>query len=295
VVAAVRSGTVAATARALEHGYKAVEGLFYRQAGLLYPDAPPTGLVRRLGIEEIAAHKGHGHYQLVLSDLDAGRVIAHLPNRRQETLRAYLNRWSSDQRAAVQEVATDFWAAYHTVAAALLPQARVVGDRFHGQQHLTEAISATRRAVQQTLGAADREFVRQARHVLVRNEEDLSASDWIQLEVIQQSIPALGVVHTLKEEFRAIFNAPQERATAAAQLEAWLERATKSGVAALAEFAAFVAGWREPILNYFVRRTTSGPVEGLNNKIKLILRQAFGFSNHEHFRRRVLMACDGTD
>lgn len=54
----------------------------------------------------------------------------------------------------------------------------------------------------------------------------------------------------------------------------------------------FVGRWREPILNYFVRRTSSGMVEGLNNKIKLIKRQAFGFLNDAHFRLRVLMACE---
>jgi transposase len=295
LVSSVRMSTVAATARASRHGYKAVEGLFYRHAAASYPEAPPTGLPRRLGIDEIAGRKGHGHFQLILTDLDAGRVIAHLPDRQQETLRTYLASWRPEQRAAVQEVATDFWAAYHTVAAELLPGARVVGDRFHVQQHLSAAVNATRGAVQRKLGRANREFVRRWRNVLLRNEEELSPAEWVSLEVLKQGLPELRVVHTLKEEFRALFNAPLGRAEAAEQLLAWLERARGSGIAPLREFADFVWRWREPILNYFVARTTSGVVEGLNNKIKLILRRAFGFSNHEHFRLRVLMGCDGSD
>ena len=70
-------------------------------------------------------------------------------------------------RAAVEEVAVDFWAAYHEVAADLLPQARVVGDRFHVQKHLNDALNQTRRTVQGTLGSADAVFVRAHRHLLL--------------------------------------------------------------------------------------------------------------------------------
>lgn len=111
LVASGRTGTVAATARAAAHGYQAVEGLFYRTASAAHPAGPPAGLVHRLGIDEIAPRKGHGHFQVVLSDWDAGCVRAQLPDRRQETLRAYLASGSPAQRAAVEEVATDFWAA----------------------------------------------------------------------------------------------------------------------------------------------------------------------------------------
>ena len=295
VVAAVRAGTVAATARTEQHGYKAVEGLFYRAASATYPEAPPPTVVRRLGIDEIATRKGHGHFRLVLTDLDARRVLAVLADRRQETLRAYLATWPPQQRAAVEEVATDFWAAYHSVAAELLPQARVVGDRFHAQQHLTEAVTTTRRTVQAQLSPEDAAFVRTWRDVLVRNEEDLPTADWLALATITASVPELGRVHKLKEDFRTLFNTRLTRADAAERLATWLTGAAQSGVTALGEFAAFVTRWQESILNYFVSRTTSGRVEGLNNKIKLILRRAFGFRNDEHLWLRVLMACDGRD
>jgi transposase len=295
LVECVRTSNVAATARIEQHGYKAVEGIFYRAAAAAHPEGPPVGLVRRLGIDEIATRKGHGHFQVVLCDLDSGQVLAQLADRRQETLREYLASWSAEQRAGVEEVATDFWAAYHTVAGEVFPQARVVGDRFHVAQHLTEAVTETRRTVQAQLGADDAEFVRTWKDVLVRNEEDLPAAEWVALAAIKTVVPELERVHTLKEEFRAIFEAPLEREVAAERVEEWLGRAWDSGLAALEKFADFVDRWRESILNYFVRRTSSGRVEGLNNKIKLLMRQAFGFANNEHFRLRVMMACDGRD
>ena len=293
LIAAVTTSTVQQVADQERHGYKAVEGIFYRAAATAHPSGPPAGVVRRLGIDEIAARKGHGQFRLVLVDLDSHAVVEQLPDRTQETLRTYLQQWTPEQRAAVVEVAVDFWAAYHRVAAELLPQARVVGDRFHVQKHLNDAVNTTRRTVQRQLPAADREFVGEWRGVLLRNEEDLGAEEWIALAAIKSSIAELERVHTLKEEWRAIFNAPLARPVAAEQVSAWLAAAWRSGVAALEDFADFVDRWREPILNYFVARTTSGIVEGLNNKIKLIKRQAFGFGNDGHFRLRVLMACRG--
>jgi len=140
----------------------------------------------------------------VVVDWDTHRVLDQLADRTQETLRADLQSWTPAQRAAVTEVAVDFWAAYHTVAAELLLQAHVVGDRFHVQKHLNAAVNATRRLVQRRLPAADREFVREWRTVLLRNEEDLEAEEWIALAAIKASIPELERVHTLKEDWRAI-------------------------------------------------------------------------------------------
>ncbi|MDQ2808137.1 MAG: transposase [Chloroflexota bacterium] len=211
----------------------------------------------------------------------------------QETLRSYLLNWSAEQRAAVEEVATDFWAAYHEVAAEVRPQAQVVGDRFHAQKHRNDAVNTTRRAVQRRMGAADREFVGARRNLFLRNEEDLYREEELDLLLMKVYSPPLDEVHTRKEEFRTIYNTAQDRATAAEQVDTWLATVAQSTVTALVKAGAFVARWRESILNYFAARTSSGMVEGLNNKIKLLKRMAFGSGNDSHFRLRVLMACEG--
>jgi transposase len=244
LVAAVAATTIDAAAAACAHGYHAVEGIFYRTAQAAHPPHPPAHRVRRLGIDEIAARKGHGHYKLVLVDLDRRVVIEQLPDRRKETLTAYLRTWSAEARAAVEEVAVDFWAAYHEVAAALLPQARVVGDRFHVQKHLNDALNETCRTVQRTLGAEDATFVRQQRHLLLSNEDDLDAGGWMKLCVLKVVVPILDVVHTLKEEWRALFNRAIARDEAAGEVAHWLERARASGAPALLEFVEFVERWR---------------------------------------------------
>jgi transposase len=293
LLAAVRTTTVAQVAAAEQHGYKAVEGIVYRQAAAAHPPGPPQRRITRLGLDEIAARKGHGHYKLVLVDLETHQVFEQLPDRDKATLRAYLAQWSVEARAAVEEVTTDFWAAYHEVATDLLPAARVVGDRFHVQQHVNDAVNTVRRAVQRQMAPADRAWLRTRRHLLVRNEEDLAAAEQVDLEILKSYQPELDVAHTVKEGLRTIYQTAPDRASAAAQWAAWLAAVAGSGLEALVKVGEFVARWQEPILNYFVRRTTSGLVEGLNNKIKLVKRRAFGFRNDAHFRLRVLLACNG--
>jgi transposase len=294
LVGQCRDRSIQAVARSEQHGYRAVEGIYYRTAASQHPPTPPRPLIRRVGLDEIAARKGRGQYKLVVVDLDAGAVLEQLADRRKETVRTYLLGWSPPQRAAVEEVSVDFWAAYHEVAAELLPQARVVGDRFHVQKHLNEAVNTTRRTEQRRLPAADRGFVQERRGLVLGNEADLDATAWVDLAIIKEALPTLGRVHTLKEEFRTICEEAPDRASAGERLREWLGAVRASGVAALEKFGQFVERWWEPILNYFVNRTTNGLVEGLNNKIKLIKRRAFGFRNDDHFRLRVLMECDGS-
>jgi transposase len=106
--------------------------------------------------------------------------------------------------------------------------------------------------------------------------------------------PDLGRLHRLKEAFRLLFESATEPKEAAVELEAWIASVETSGLSALLSFVALLRKRWEHILNYFHTRLTSGGVEGLNNKIKVVKRCAYGFGNFEHFALRVLVECDGT-
>ncbi len=105
--------------------------------------------------------------------------------------------------------------------------------------------------------------------------------------------PALQRLHERKEAFRAVFETAPDRATAQEQLTDWGQEVDQRGVSGLTKFLTTLRNWWEVILNYFQDRLTSGFVEGLNNKLKLIKRLAYGYRNFAHFRLRVLVECDG--
>lgn len=273
-------------------GYKTVEALYYRFAE---GRAAKTGVegLRRLGIDEIALKKRQDQYVLVLSDLQARRVITVLPDRSKETLEAYLASWTPQARAQVEVVALDLWQPYHLAVGALLPQAQIVGDRFHVMKNLNDQVTAARREIQRSLPEAERIHLKGCRWVLVKNEADLTEAEQAKLAAVGQAVPALLELHRLKEDFRTIFETAASRECAAVELEAWITKAEQSGLKRLTKFVATLRNWWDVILNYFHDHVTSGFVEGMNNKLKLIKRAGFGYRNFEHFRLRVLMECDG--
>ncbi len=104
----------------------------------------------------------------------------------------------------------------------------------------------------------------------------------------------MGLLHDLKKQFRTIFAQAPERADAAQRLQEWRGRVQATGNEPLGKFLTTLQNWGDVILNYFASHVSSGRVEGLNNKIKLVLRRAFGLGNFAHLRLRILMECAGT-
>ncbi len=207
---------------------------------------------------------------------------------------AYFATWTPEQRAAVTDVAVDLGEPYHLAVRACLPNARCTADRFHGMKNLNERLTEARRGLQRAVPAAERAALKGCRWVGVKNQADLTADERAQLAAIYTAVPALGRAHALKEEFRTIFEAGGDRTTASARLQRWISAVEQTGEAQLGKFVGTLRHWWEAILNYFPQRLSSGFVEGLNNKLKLIKRRGFGFRNFDHFRLRVLVECAGT-
>jgi transposase len=270
-----------------------VERLYYRiaqeQAQAIQP-----GLVRKLGIDEFAIKKGHESFALALSDLEAGRVIAVLPDRKKETLIAYFDTWTDLQRQAVLEAAMDLWEPYAQAVLACLPNAKIVADRFHVMKNLNDQVTSARREIQRDLPEESKQTLKGCRWLLVRNYDDLSSEEQEKLTAMFLVSSSLKGLHTLKEDFRKIFETDLTPQEAGPKLEAWITGVEASGLTKLSKFVSTLRNRWEHILNYFRNRLTSGMVEGLNNKVKVIKRCAYGFGNFEHFALRILMECDGT-
>jgi len=293
VFAQCQQSTIQAVHQKQRLGYKTVERLYYTLAKQQAQQIQP-GLVRKLGIDEFAIKKGHESFALALSDLEAGRVIAVLPDRKKETLLAYLATWTHEQREAVVEAAMDLWEPYAQAVLASLPKAKIVADRFHGMKNLNDQVSSARREIQRDLPEASKQTLKGCRWLLVRNHDDLSCADKEKLAAMFEVSSTLKTLHTLKENFRTLFETDLKPEEAQPKLEAWITSVETSGLTKLAKFVSTLRNRWEHILNYFRHRLTSGMVEGLNNKVKVIKRCAYGFGNFEHFALRILVECDGT-
>jgi transposase len=250
-----------------------------------------TKIIRVLNIDEIALEKGHGNFVLVLSAPEEGYVLDILPNRERKTLEKWLDGLAPEMQKAIKIVNLDMWEPYTLAIKAKLPHACIVVDRFHVMKNLNHCLTAVRREIQRNASNEVKEQLKGSRWVLVKNQENLNEKQRAKLENLYLASPELKACHQLKEQFRKIFETVKDREKARAALIRWIDRVEKMNITAFQSFLVTLKNWFDLILNYFIERWTNAFAEGVNNKIKLIKRRAFGFTNFDHFRLRILVEC----
>lgn len=266
-----------------------VQGIFERGAKKTL-DARGYPLVKVLGLDEIALHKGHGHFNLIITAPEQGIVLDVLSDRKKDTLEAWFDERGTAWCATVEVCSADMWDAYHEAALAKLPNVRLTVDRFHVMKNLNAAVTQARRCIQKCADAPTQELLKGCRWLLVKNAENLTDEERPNLAAMLVASPELKTCYELKEAFRTWFNTRSDRVTAERTLNEWLIQVQASGLKALHRFTKTIGNWRERILNYFDGRHSNGFAEGANLKIKLLNRRAFGYHNFASFRLHVLVA-----
>ena len=249
-------------------------------------------MVKVLGLDEIAQHKGHGSYRLIISAPELGIILDVLKERTKETLVQWFEARGEAWCAQVESCCADMWDAYHQAAAEKLPNAKRVVDRFHVMKNLTDAITKARRSIQSQADPATQALLKGSRWLLVKNPQNLDEEDRADLAKALAASPELRECYQLKEDFRLWFEQQQDPKSAEKELQAWIERVQASSLRALKAFVKTLQNWKESILNYFDGRHSNGFAEGVNLKIRLIHRRAFGYRNFEQFRLHILVAFD---
>jgi len=250
--------------------------------------------IRVLGIDEIAIKKGHRDYACVITDIDRKHVIEVLGNRLKSTVSAYLLSLPESVRKSIRYVSMDMWEGYYQAALEALPKnVKIVIDRFHVMKQLNHALTKCRRELQRGMESKEkRDELKGLRWVLVTNECNLDEEQRVKLQELYNNCPELKTCHKLKEDFRRIFEEETTRTKAKERLDTWKRDVKKTGLKSFDGFLGTLGNWEEWILNYFSSgKITNGVVEGLNNKIKLIKRRAYGYRNNGNFRQRILVEC----
>jgi transposase len=256
--------------------------------------------LKRLGIDEIALIKGRGNYCAVLIDLDKSKLIGILPVRTQEEISQVMRGWGTEVLESIEEVSIDLWKGYKNLVTELMPKAQVVADRFHVMAQINKELDIQRkrekRKVEDLIKTAKSpeekaenekalEGLKNSKYVLLKNKEDLSEEQKAKLIQVEEVSHTLKVMHQLKEEVRQIFSQTEHWLAGLFQLGKWLSEAKKY----FPNSQSTIIRWLDEIIAYFDNRTTSGVVEGINNKLKLIKRSAYGFRNFENYRIRCLL------
>ena len=223
--------------------------------------------LKRLGMDEIALRKGQGHYVVVLVDLDRKQLIGMVRSRKHEDIQEVVKEWGTQVLSQVEEVSIDLSRNYRGLIQKVMPNAVIVGDRFHVIQLISKELNSARNQVIKAIvthpdkAQKDRikSSLKSSKYALLKPEESLSEAQKLKLEAMRQVSPLLAQMHQQKEMLRAIFETTQTAMDAVFEISDWLEAAKGT----FPNSVRTIENWLEEITSYFFNRTTSGVVEGI--------------------------------
>jgi transposase len=244
--------------------------------------------LRQIAIDEIYLGSSQGYLTLVL-DLVSGVVVFVGDGKGAEALEPFWRRLRRS-RADIEAVAMDMSVAYIAAVRRHIPWAMIVFDHFHIIKLFNEKLSDLRRQLYREVTATGaQEVLKGTRWLLLKNPENLDPAhnEALRLEEALKLNKPLATAYYLKEDLRQLWR-QVDKATATTFLEDWIARAQASGIAILKTFARTLRQNEEGILAYYDYRISTGPLEGTNNKIKTLNRQAYGYRDLEFFTLKIL-------
>lgn len=248
---------------------------------------PKLRQLRQIAIDEIAVGKGHRYLTVVL-DLVSGAVVFVGEGKGGAALEPFWKRLRPS-RAKIKAVATDMSLAYILAVREHLPRAVHVFDHFHVIKLFNEKLSDFRRELyREAVERLHKDILKGTRWLLLKNPENLDPrrNERQRLDEALRINQPLATVYYMKEDLRQIWQ-QDNKATARRVLQDWIRRAEASGIKLLQKFAATLAMHREGILAYYDYPISTGPLEGTNNKIQTMKRQASGYRDQEFLKLKI--------
>ena len=249
---------------------------------------PKLKHLRRIAIDEISIAKGHRYLTVVL-DLDSGAVVFVGDGKGADALKPFWKRLRPSG-AKIEAVAMDMSAAYRGAVSTYLPGAKIVFDRFHVMKLFNEKLSDLRRALhREATDVMQKKVLKGTRWLLLKASENLDEKkdEKKKLEEALALNKSLAAAYYLKEDLRQFWEQPGKK-FGTVFLDGWIKRAEASGIRMLQQMAKTLAAHRSGLLAYYDAMITSGPLEGTNNKIKTMKRQAYGFRDKEFLKLKIL-------
>ena len=247
--------------------------------------------LRRLAIDEIAVKKGH-NYMTVVLDYDTGRVVWMGEGRQTATLDEFFCQMPSTVRNAICAVAIDMWEPYIRCVKRWCKNADIVFDLFHVVKAFNKVIDDIRNEEFRKANSTERKALKGSKYLFLKNWGNLRRDQRVRLEEILALNRRLNTVYWLKDLLAHIWEYCRV-GWARATLEQWCAVAREDGHPNLVRFAKTLERYEYGILNHCRHSIHTSRLEGVNNKIKVIKRIAYGFHDLDYFALKVKQAFPG--
>jgi len=235
-----------------------------------------------LGMDEIHLIKPRG----VIANVQNNTIVDLLVNRNKETIIQYLSNLKGKE--TVQYVTMDMWKHYREACQQVIPQAKIIIDKFHVVRMANNALESVRKSLRESLSAKERRLLMHDRFILLKREHVLNEEEILLLSGWTLNYPLLGEAYRLKESFYGIYDATS-KTEAIALYSAWKESIPEELMSDYYELVRACDNWMQWIMNYFDHRITNAYTESLNNLIRATNRKGRGYS-FEALRAKMLFS-----
>ncbi|GJQ47902.1 MAG: hypothetical protein HKUEN01_02880 [Candidatus Kuenenia stuttgartiensis] len=244
-----------------------------------------------IGIDEISIRKGH-RYRIIVSDLERKRVIWFGgKDRSEESMNLFYDELGVHKTRKIRLAVMDMWKAFENAIRCRAPQAAILYDKFHIIKHLNDALDKVRKSEYARLSGKDRKFIKGQKYTLLSHRENLTVEGRKALKILLTANKRLNTAYVLKETFGQLWSYTSE-AWARKFFDNWKASLKWQRLKPYEEFAELVERHWDGIAAFCKpeNKVPLGFVEGLNNKIRVIQRRAYGLRDEEYLRLKIL-AC----
>jgi transposase len=245
-----------------------------------------------IGVDELSFRRHHEYVTVVVDHLKQ-RVVWVGEGKGEKTLLKFFDELGPERTQELTHITMDMGAAYQAAAQARAPQAQKVFDRFHVQKLASEAVDAVRRdEVNRQGSTAQGQALKHSRWALLKNPWNLTQRQGEKLSEVARTNRRLYRAYLLKESLAKGLDYRQPQ-RAEQHLDGWAQWACRSKLKPFVKLSKTIRRFKQGILAYIRTGLSNGRVEGLNNKIRLITRRAYGFHGSEALSAMIYLCCGG--
>lgn len=277
--------TLTDTAKETHVGWNTCKNIEKRYLKEKYKNPDLTDL-EYLAIDEISVRKGH-KYLTNIMNLKTGKIIFVGDGKSADSVKPFFKKLPREKLLEIKAISIDLGKAYINAIHQFVPHAKIVFDHFHVVKLLNDKFKKMFNSLAAKLSDEDKQWLKGKRWLLLKSKLNLSSEKKSEINIVLDANKPLTVAYYLKEFIRDVW-LQIDKASGARTLRRWIQMALNSGVRRLVNVGKLIQGYSKGILNWYDFRISSGRMEGLNNKIKTLKRQAYGYRDTEFFKLKIL-------
>jgi transposase len=275
--------TISGAAQILNVGWDLIKDIHKEHLQSRYK-SPPLKDLKYLGIDEFSIRKGH-NYMTIFVDLETARILHAVEGKSGKDIEPFL-KVIKRRAPGLEAIAMDMSTGFISAVEEQLPFVPIVFDHYHVSALMNKGIEEVRREQQAQLDEQGEKILKGTRFLLLKNYEKLDEEKQDRLQSLLQVNAPLFTIHSMKEQLREFWE-KDSLSEAVEFLDAWCTDAESSNIKPLRKIAKSLMQYSHGLLNYYYHRISCGLVEGINNKIKTLKRQAYGFRDISYFKLRL--------